>query len=1253
MRYTVEDLSMRKFLFLLFVVLVGFSVDDVQKESVVLNWSVLNSSFEEEGGVTSWFIQPDPSAEIQELPRYSRLYPLNGAHENFRFVLEAMEFELADQELPQDMCDHLSENINVSTTVLKSGNDFKVELQLIPLKIEDGKLYRLTSFQIKKIPLAKEKSALQAYNWKAGSVLNSGKWYKISASAKGIYKIPYSTLRSWGFSQPEAVKVFGSGGISLPEDPGEIPYDDLAQCTTWKDQNGGEQCLFFYSPGVTEWNYTGSRFKHKNNDYTTKAYFFLSEEVGNEKQLESYEEITVEPTHSISDFDEYVFFEQEKYNLLPLGSGKQWFGDKFSSGTSRDYTLAVTDPVSGIDAGLTINAAARSYATSVFKIDANGQSLGEMSFPKVDTDDGHGLYAYEKNTTFPFALSGASLNVNLAYNPSNSNAFAWIDYLELNYRRLLKVGNSPVFFRDGSSVGNGNVLEFSIENAGVATKILDVTAVNDVKQVPANLAGNTLTARRPADELREYVVFDPAGSFNVPELIEEVGNQNLHALSTPEFLIISHPNFLSSAEELADFHREYDKMDVEVVNVNQVYNEFSSGSKNATGIRNFIKMFYDRNEQLKYVLLLGDGSYDNKGVNPESNNFIPTYQSDNSLTPTASFVTDDYFVLLDAGENVYSGAIDLGIGRITAATSYEAQLVVDKVKRYYEAEALGNWRNTIAFIGDDEDSGLHMLQAEELADSVNKNYSAFVTDKIYFDAFVEESTPSGDRYPAVNAAINEKVEDGVLILNYTGHANERFLAHENVLTISDINSWTNKNKMPIFVTATCEYSRFDGDQTSAGEYILLNANGGGIGLFSTTRVVYASANFRLSKSFYRFIFDNDSNGEHYRMGDVMRLAKINIGSSVNKRNFSLLADPALKLSYPKYRIVTSTINQHDANTNRETIGGLEKVTISGYVSDAFGNKVNNFNGTLVPTVYDKQVTMQTLGNGGQRPINFKVRENIIYKGKSTVENGDFTFSFVVPKDISYSIGEGKIVYYAEDGAEDAHGAFTNFDIGGSGSQISDNDGPDIELYLDSYDFKSGDETGKSPVLLANLSDENGINTVGTGIGHDITAVIDDDYSNAIVLNNYYQASANDYTSGNITFPLSNLSVGLHTLKLKAWDVANNSSEVEVEFHVTGDFIISEISAYPNPASDYTFFVLEHNQAGASLNVIIDVYDINGRSVDRFQTTVGSNGSTTNPIRWDLAESKIPATPGIYIFRALVQNQEGLIASKSGKISITR
>ncbi|WP_340111303.1 type IX secretion system sortase PorU [Maribellus mangrovi] len=1244
---------MRKFLFLLFVVLVGFSVDDVQRESVMLDWTSETSSFNDDAGVVAWFINPGLTANAEELPVYTRLYTVYGVGNQFKFIVENTEFELIDKDIPEELLKRLSDDIQVKTTLSKSGNEYRSELQIVPLKYENDQLYRLTSFQVKRIPVAFEKSATRTAQWKSSSVLSSGKWIKISASTKGIYKIPFSTLSSWGFNQPSEVRVFGSGGISLSEDPGEIAYDDLEQCTIWHDINDNEQCLFFYSPGVTEWSWNGSQFTHENNDYSSKAYFFLSETAGEGKMLETLDEINDSPTHSISAFDESAFFEQEKYNLLPLGSGKQWYGDKFGNGSRRTYSFSLTDPITSETAELTVSAAARSYESSKLKVEANEENIGEVSFSRVDTDDSYSIYAKHRYTNFQTVLSGNSLSIRLTFNPSNSNAEAWLDYLELNYRRLLKVGDEPVFFRDAESAGAGNVLEFSINNAGAETKILDVTAINEVNQVPANLSGNKLVAVRPADELHEYVVFNPSGNFNVPEMISEVENQNLHGLSTPQFLIISHPDFMASAEELAVFHREFDGMDVEVVDVNKVYNEFSSGSKNATGIRNFIKMFYDRNEQLKYVLLFGDGSYDNKGVDPESNNFIPTYQSDNSLTATSSFVTDDYFVILDAGENVYSGAIDLGIGRIPASTNYEAQLVVDKVKRYYTPETLGSWRNRISFIGDDEDSGLHMRQAEELSDSVNENYGGFITDKIYFDAFVEESTPSGDRYPGVKAAINERVEDGVLILNYTGHANERFLAHERVLDVSDINSWTNKNKLPIFVTATCEFSRFDGDETSAGEYILLNANGGGIGLFSTTRVVYASANFRLSKSFYNFIFENDSNGEHYRMGDVMRLAKVNIGSSVNKRNFSLLADPALKLSYPKYQIRTTSINQEDANAESETIGALQKVTIIGYVSDAFGDKIDDFNGELIPTVYDKQVTMRTLGNGGQTPVNFKVRENIIYKGKSSVSNGDFSFSFVVPKDISYSLGEGKIVYYADNGTEDATGAFTNFEIGGSGSEITDNDGPDIELFLDSHDFQSGDETGKSPLLLANLSDENGINTVGTGVGHDIIAVIDDDYSNTIVLNNYYQANADDYTSGSIAFPLSNLSVGLHTLKLKAWDVANNSSEVEVEFMVTGDFIISGVSAYPNPASDYTYFVLEHNQAGASLDVIIDIYDINGRSIDRFQTTVGSSGSTTNPIRWDLAELKIPATPGIYIYRAMVQNREGLIASKSGKITIAR
>ncbi len=1245
---------MKNFLLLLCIVWLGFSVDDTQNEQITLDWSnpfgILNSG----EGFTEIFENTTFPETTSELPVYTRIYDLQEANTSYRIVVDNPVYEAMDWELSAQVLETIPGDIQMNSQLLNSGRSVKNEVQIIPLKKENGKIWRLKSFELKRFAVPALKSTVQKYEWSSSSVLSSGKWLKIATTTKGIYKIPYSKLKSWGFEQPEAVEVFGSGALPLSEDPGQIEYDDLKQCAVWRGANGGEDCLFFYAPGLTQWTLNGDgHFTHYTNDYSRKGYFFLTDNAPEQKQVEALSEVEEPVTHATAAFSAYGLQESDMYNLLPRGSGKRWFGQKFGSGNTRSFTFNVSDVDESAEASLLVTAAARSYRTSSMVTSVNGTDLGAVGFSLVNTDDDNGLYADLRDRRFSFSPTGNEWVVSLNYSASNVSASAWIDHLELNYRQKLKAGTSPLFFRDALSIGGGNIVQFSIDGAGASTRLLDVTDINNVKEVPVELSGSTLTAKRPAGELREYVVFNTNGTFNEPELVGEVENQNLHALSTPEYVIITHPAFKDAANELANFHRAYSGMSVEVVEADKIYNEFSSGSKDATGIRNFIKMMYDRGNTLKYVLLVGDGSYDNKGIHSESNNFIPTFQSANSLLPTSSFVTDDYFVMLDAGETVYKGAIDLGIGRLPVATAYEAQSVVDKVKRYHEPEALGSWRSVITFIGDDEDSRLHMWQSEELADSVNKNNKALLSDKIYLDAYVQQVTPAGESYPDVNAAIGERVKDGVLILNYIGHASERNLAKENVLGISDINAWSNTARMPIFVTATCEFSRFDGDETSAGEYILLNPNGGGIGLFSTTRVVFANANFKLSKSFYSYIFKNDENGEHYRMGDVMRLAKTKIGDSINKRNFSLLADPALRLSFPKYRIVTSKINQQDANGEKETIGALQKVTIEGYVADAFGNKLDDFNGKMIPTVFDKEVVMETLGNGGETPMKFKVRENIIYKGESSVKNGAFTFSFVVPKDISYSLGEGKIMYYADNGLEDAHGAFDNFNIGGAGSDITDNQGPEIDLFLDSPDFQSGDKTSKNPTLMANLSDDNGINTVGTGIGHDITAVIDGDYSKVYVLNAYYRANADDYTSGTLTFPLSGLPVGKHTLRLKAWDVANNSSEKEIEFEVSNELEITEISNYPNPLSDYTYFVLKHNQPGATLDVIFDVYDKNGRSVDRFQTTVGSNGNTTNPVRWDIAESRIAATPGVYVYRAIVQNADGVISSKSGKMIVAQ
>ncbi|MBW6535248.1 MAG: type IX secretion system sortase PorU [Mariniphaga sp.] len=1241
---------MNRYTILLLLLLTGFTPTDIRREIIALNWHFTDAPENKLGQTFSDAGYAFPGSQI---PIFYKSFQVKNKEQNFHFILENPQFEEVESHNLKLYFDEIPEKSEIKQTRLNSADTQKIEIQ-IPAIIRKGeKILKLKQFALKQIPQKLKSAQVITHAWKSESVLNEGKWVKISTSGKGIYKIPYSKLAEYGFTNPSQVKVFGAGGIILSENPGKIEYDDLPQVAVWRGRNNGTDCLFFYAPGTVEWNPSGfgDFFDHRLNPYAKKGHFFLSESGGSQKNMQLLPNIEDPPTHSISSFNAFQIYKNEKINLIH--SGKQWFSDKFINGTNKDYSFQLTDVDSSSDVFIRVNAAARSSSNSEMTVKANQTNLGKISFNQVNTADNAGLFADGRSERFTFSAPPENLDLKVQYFGSGSSPEAWLDYIEINYRRKLKTNNELLFFRDKKSVGQDNILEFSIETGVSDLKVWDVTDIFNVQEIPLQMANNKATGRRPADSLKEYAAFSPNGNFPEPEMVGEVENQNLHGISTPEFLIISHPIFLTQANKLADFHRTQDGMKVEVVASDKVYNEFSSGNKDASGIRNFIKMFYDRNNGLKYVLLFGDGSYDNKGIDLARSAFIPTFQSDNSLNPVYSFVTDDYFVMLDAGESVYSGAIDLGIGRIPASTTFQAEIAIKKVKDYHSQQALGNWRNIVSFIADDEDGNLHMSDSEKLANYLNENHGEFITDKIYFDAYQQITGPGGESYPEVTEAINQRVKDGVLVLNYVGHANDRWLADEKVLDISHINSWSNSQRLFIFVTATCEFSRFDTDDTSAGEYVLFNSNGGGIGLFSTTRLVFAYSNFLLSRSFYNFVFKKDSNGENYRLGDIMRLAKTNTINTINKRNFSLLANPALKLSYPRHRVFTTAINGHDAAQSADTVGAMQAVTVTGYVGDESGNKLNNFSGEIIPTVYDKAVMMSTMGNAGERPMNFKVQENIIYKGLAEVKNGEFSFSFVIPKDISYSLGKGKIIYYAQNEEVDAHGVFDNFMIGGPGSEITDNEGPEIELFLDSPDFVSGEKVSKNPTLLAYLSDENGINTAGSGIGHDITAVLNNDYSKVMILNNFYQSNAGDYTSGTISYPLKDLTVGKHSLKLKAWDVANNSTEVEIEFEVTGEFVISQVTNYPNPVTDYTFFTFEHNQADATFEVIFEIFDQNGSRIDYFATQVGSNGTASNPVRWDLNEAKIQLRSGIFLYRVTAQNSDGLITSNAGKLLVAR
>lgn len=1187
------------------------------------------------------------------LPYWVESFDLNSS--NAEVSINDSVFEpIANSQI--SLNDTIGSDLKFKSEIGSSAGHSMLRLTISPFVKRNNQIEKLVEFtvSIKENPNYL-KSASLAYQWKTTSVLASGKWVKIKTKDKGIYKITFDQLKQWGFSNPDQVSVYGNGGFMLPVLNKNTSVDDLNTYPVLKGKdNAGKDCLFFYSTGsvrIDEDSKTGI-LTHQQNYYSTETYFYLSDQ-GTTKIISKAAELTDNSGRTISSFTNYAYYEKEAVNKL--SSGSQWFGEEFNPGQSQTVSLNLDNADLTKSAQFVVSAVARSSASSLMNVNVNGTLTADLSFQALSVSDPTSDFADKQISKFSGLAPSKSIQVKLTYNAYNSSSNAWLDYVSVNYQSFLNMNSDVYLFRGKGADGTVLVSEFVLSGASATTRIFDVTDINNTFEVPAIYSGGQLKFKSNSNVTREYVAFNPGGSIPVPESVGAVDNQNLHAAELSEMIIVSNSKLITTANELAEFHRSIDGMKVQVVTADAVYNEFSGGLPDPSGLRNYFRMCYDLGKQtgkntLKYILLMGDGSFDNRNIRGKNLNLIPTYQSENSLSPTESFVTDDFFVFLDEDEGGSQGIVDLGIGRIPANNTDDAQSVIDKIKHYYEKESMGNWRNVVTFIADDGDYNTHMSQAESLATSVNNAYPGFFTDKIYFDAFRQISTSGGEKYPDVTTAINNRVKQGTLVMNYTGHANEKNLADEGVLDIGIIKSWSNYNRLPIFVTATCEFSRFDADFTSAGEEILFKPKGGGVGLFSTTRLVYSGANFVLNDKFFKYIFEKDNQGKNLRLGDVMLKAKAAANTGINQLNFTLLADPAMRLANPNYQVKTLSIDGKDVDIQTDTIRTLSVVTVKGFIADNNGAKLTSFNGEIIPTVYDKALQVETLGNSGETPMSYSVQNNVIYKGLASVKNGEFEFSFFVPKDISYKIDKGKILYYAYNETVDAQGFFDGFYVGGApNNTVSDSKGPDIELFLNSESFKDGGQVSASSVLIANISDATGINTSGTGIGHDITAVLDGDYSNIMTLNDYFQADKDLYTSGKIVFPLTNLTDGEHILKLKVWDVLNNSTEVEIRFVVKDDFRIETVSCYPNPMQGQTKFIFTHNQPDESFEVTLSVFSSSGAQMDVFKTTVGSNGTESMPFEWIPADRLVKMKPGVYIYRLMMTANDGKVGTGSGRL----
>ncbi len=1229
-----------------------------------------------------------------QIPMFSIQKPLEVPHFNYVFELRNKVFvSLSDREdelLRASGFD--ADSIMTTTGMFSARKQNHTVFSFYPFvyDADADEYYKLKSFTLHSALLYDESlKDIPVHEYADNSVLAEGRWYKLCVDETGVYRLNYEDLEVLGVepgSVPKAnFRLFGNGGGMLAEANSEFAYDDLVENAIYVSGSssgtfGPNDYILFYGESPDRWYFDEDYglYRYERHLYANKNCYYLTTNQGAGKRMQSQSNIADTPTHQINAFRDYAAHQRDLTSLIE--SGRVWFGEVFDATLNRQFTFDFPNLETNAQATVEAFLAARSPVQSSFTVGA-GNNQKQMPIAAINPTAYNGYYVRTVTDTLNFNPTNQNnVVVNLGYNRPTSGTRGWLNYLIVNVSRQLRFNGGQMAFRNVENIDQGNVHEYSLLDAGSQVTVWDVSDRFNVSTQETTPDNNLQRFRLPGDKRREMIAFD-GSSYLVPELMGRIPNQNLHGMVVKDLIIVVPEEFLEEAERLADFRRENNGLSAAVVTTEQVYNEFSSGMPDVSAIRNFMRMFYDRadapSEMPRYLLLFANGTIDNKDMLGYGGNLIPTFQSMNSYSPELSYMTDDFFGLLDAGEGEDAeGVLDIGIGRLPVRTLEEAAVMVDKIIRYEKRvpgmapgadniEYTGmisnyaDWRNIVVFIADDGDTNTHFNHAEILTNSIKQNYPQYNLQKIYLDAYQQVTMAGGARQPDVNRAINERVNQGALMINYIGHGGTRGLAHQRILTFEDIATWNNKYNMPVFMTATCEFSSFDQpdpEELSAGVRIVLMPEGGTVSLFTTTRLAWSSHNLVLNRNFMETVFaqikNNQGQHNHHHLGDLIRIAKQKSSSTTTPRqlrNFVLLGDPSMQMAYPEYRIVTENMP--------DSIKAFQEVSVTGYIADQTGNRVHDYNGILYPTIYDKETVFTTLGNNpGSNIAQFSMRNKILYKGKVSITDGAFSFRFMVPKDISYEYGTGKISYYIDDGYTDGHGYFTDFIIGGTKDGfVPDNEGPEIRLFMNDTTFVSGDHTNENPMLLALLSDESGINITGS-IGHDIVAYLNDNLSNPIRLNNFFEADIDTYQSGRVVYPFYRLDEGRYSLSLRAWDVHNNPSMASIEFVVSSreQLILENLMNYPNPFNEETWFVFNHNQALSEMDVRIDIYDLQGRLVNTIQETLFPAGFQSTPIRWDgLSNDGRPLVTGLYVYRVTMTAPNGKKLRQSERLMIIR
>ncbi len=1165
-------------------------------------------------------------------------------------------------------------------------------------KKDKQNIYRLASYDlVKKGPMQKTSRQLLT-SGTTENPLKSGTFYKIKVDKSGIFKITTKFLKDNGINpsniNPKNFRIYGNGGLMLPEFNKDFRYSALQEDAIqvigeddgkWDD---GDYALF-YAQGPHGYNLfdiqngnghkrKDTRLTHKSqnvvNIYENYSYYFINFDIGAGKRVVP-SDITP-PSNYYTRYDDYQYLNEEKFNFLNIG--RLWVGDAFN--TNKSIIFKTLSPIQLTD-NIKVKTTFFVQNTNNDKITYTINGQRTITYTVSNNSDTKIIelpWDFTENN-----LSGNEIKLDYTINSSNPLAAFYFDFAEVQYKEDLKYNDSQMNFRVFEiTEGNGELYGFKIDNTANLEQVWDVSDITNAKKVVNKSTGGQFSFGYIANSKifnNEFVAFKSSAAFE-PGFVEKIENQDLSSLQNVDYLIITTKEFTPQAERIANYYKNAKNYHAEVVDVKKIYNEFSSGSKDITAIRDFVTKLNTTSGSLKYVLILGDSSFDFRNKTTSNQNFIPSYQSDFSENFEASFVTDDYFAMTSPQNSVYIYSIfpDLPIGRLPAQNLEEAKKLVDKTLSYYNAlpgqsTPFGDWRMKMNFVvDDDQDSRIDNSTSPYLngtfhdaMNNVLQNIFEGNTDKpeynirkLYLDSYTAQSTAGGQRYPQINQAITNAMGNS-LYLSYFGHGGINGWAQERVLTLQEINSFNNYNniysRFPFISTITCEFALWDDHNTSsAGEQLLKLSQGGANAMITSSRAINVIYGRLFSENFNNNLFKL-YNSDFWDIGNAFLEAKKQYGADPNHFKVNLLGDPALKLSRPKNLIVIDNINSPVPGQLR----ALDFVKISGHINNDAGTLNNNFNGKIVIDVFDKKLNKKTLNNDGNMvPIlNYIEEGSPIIKASGTVTNGNFTVEFYIPKDINYTLGDGRILAYADNNVFDV---FNNRsqkigDINPNG--INDNQAPKVQLYLNNTNFVDGGITNTSPNLLACVTDDTGINSTGSGIGHDITVVLDGETINTTLLNEFYapgsgngclNASFLDYQKGSVMYPFQNLKPGNHQITFKVWDINNNSATQTLNFVVrdsdTENLIINKLLNWPNPFTSKTYIQFEHN-CDDVLDVNVQIYTITGKLVRTLSSAVTSNpfmeGYRTNKtaIEWDGTDDfGDTVAKGTYIYKVFVKSQ---------------